>query len=53
MNKVIECLKTRRSVRGFKSDEMPARELIASIGGGHVCPDGYGAAIAYHRGNHE
>ena len=43
MNKVIECLKTRRSVRGFKSDEMPARELIEQVlEAGTYAPTGMG-----------
>lgn len=44
MNDVLECLKTRRSVRGYKPDMMPSDKLIAQvIEAGMYAPTGRGA----------
>ena len=31
MNPIIDCLKTRRSIRGYQKDKMPHQTLIDSI----------------------
>lgn len=44
MNKFIELLVSRRSIRGYKPDEMPARELISEVlEAGMYAPTGMGA----------
>ena len=30
-NEVLECLKTRRSIRAFEPDKMPSKELVAKV----------------------
>ena len=30
-NEVLECLKTRRSVRAYEPDKVPSRELVAKV----------------------
>ena len=43
MNSVLECLRTRRSVRGYDPDRMPAEELIAQVvEAGMYAPTGRG-----------
>ena len=43
MNAIIENMKTRRSIRGYKPDRMPARELIEQvIEAGTYAPTGRG-----------
>ena len=43
MNEVIECMKTRRSVRGYKPDVMPSDELIRQVTeAGTYAPTGRG-----------
>lgn len=44
MNKVIETMKTRRSVRAFEPDKMPERSLIEAVAeAGTYAPTGMGA----------
>lgn len=43
MNAAIENMKTRRSIRGYKPDEMPAQELLEQIiEAGTYAPTGKG-----------
>ena len=42
-NEVLECLKTRRSVRAYEPDKMPSRELVAKVvEAGTYAPTGMG-----------
>lgn len=44
MNEIINCMETRRSVRGFKPDAIPSDELIAEVAkAGTYAPTGMGA----------
>ena len=44
MNEILNCMETRRSVRGFKPDAMPADELIEQVTkAGTYAPTGMGA----------
>ena len=44
MNEILNCMETRRSVRGFKPDAMPADELIEQVAkAGTYAPTGMGA----------
>ena len=44
MNEILNCMETRRSVRGFKPDAMPAYELIEQVAkAGTYAPTGMGA----------
>ena len=42
-NEVLECLKTRRSIRAFDPDRMPSRDLVAKVAeAGTYAPTGMG-----------
>ena len=42
-NEVLECLKTRRSIRAFEPDKMPSKELVAKVvEAGTFAPTGMG-----------
>jgi len=42
-NEVLECLKTRRSIRAFDPDKVPSRELVAKVvEAGTYAPSGMG-----------
>lgn len=42
-NEVLECLKTRRSVRGYDPDKMPSKEIVAKVAeAGTFAPTGRG-----------
>ena len=42
-NEVLECLKTRRSVRAYEPDKVPSRELVAKVvEAGTFAPTGMG-----------
>ena len=42
-NEVLECLKTRRSIRAFNPEKMPTRELVARVAeAGTYAPTGMG-----------